>query len=50
MERDDYDLVTNGVDCNTRTKIINIALAHNRDSVQLHMGPRDEPTISATRS
>ena len=44
MKRDDYDLVTNGLDCNSAgSKVINIALTHNRDSVQLHMDLRDDP-------
>jgi len=42
MKRD-YDLVTNALDCDTGTKVLNIALTHNRDSVQLRMDPRDDP-------
>ena len=44
MKRDDYEIVANGVDCNSAgSKVINIALTHIRDSVQLHMDLRDDP-------
>ncbi len=43
MKRDDYEIVVNGLDCDTGSKVINIALTHRRDSVQLHMDLRDDP-------
>jgi hypothetical protein len=33
----------NGLDNNTGTKVINIAVTHRGDSVQLHMDLRDDP-------
>ena len=43
LKRDDYEIVVNGLDCNTGSKVISIALTHGGDSVQLHMDQRDEP-------
>jgi hypothetical protein len=43
MKRHDYELAANGLDCNTGSKVINIALTHGGDSVQLHMDLRDDP-------
>ena len=42
MERDDYQLVANAIDCST-AKVVNVGLTHNRDSVQLRIDPRDDP-------
>jgi len=41
MKRDNYELVANAIDCIT-VKVIDVALTHNRDSVQLRMDPRDD--------
>ena len=43
MKRDDYEIVVNGLGCNTGSKVINIALTHGGDSVQLNMDLRDDP-------
>lgn len=41
MNRDDYDLVANAADINSAgLDVLNVSLAHNRDSVQLRMDPR----------
>jgi len=50
LKRDDYEIVVNGLDCSTGSKVINIALTHGGDSAQLHMDQRDDPATSATRS
>jgi hypothetical protein len=43
LKRDDYEIVANGLDCDTGSKVINIALTRGGDSVQLHMALRDDP-------
>jgi hypothetical protein len=43
MKRDDYELVANGLDCNTGSKVFNIALTRAGDSVQLHWTLRVDP-------
>jgi hypothetical protein len=54
VKRRDYEAIVNGLECNTGTKVINIALTHGGDSVQLHMDQRDEVddigyTVTMTR-
>jgi hypothetical protein len=43
LKPDDYEIVVNGLDYNTGSEVINIAMTHRRDSVQLHIDLRDDP-------